>query len=93
MRFIAGRMGGGPRNSVVVVANLANRTQDRYRLTFPRAGKWKVRFNSDSSFYEPSFSNHPSPDVTAEADEQDKEAVVGDVSIGPYTLLILSQDE
>ncbi len=82
---------GGPRNSVVVVANLANRPQDHYRLALPRAGQWRVRFNSDSSYYEPSFGNHPSPDVVAEAAGQDQ--AEGDVSIGPYTLLILSQDE
>jgi 1,4-alpha-glucan branching enzyme len=84
---------GGPRNSVIVVANLANRSQDSYAIAFPRAGLWKVRFNSDSSFYEPSFSNHVSPDVTAGADKKAKGAVKGDISIGPYTVLILSQDE
>jgi 1,4-alpha-glucan branching enzyme len=84
---------GGPCNSVVVVANLANREQNGYAINFPRTGLWKVRFNSDSSLYEPSFSNHASPNVTAAPADQDPPAIKGDISIGPYTLLVLSQDE
>ncbi|HEX8905184.1 MAG TPA: alpha-amylase family glycosyl hydrolase, partial [Longimicrobiaceae bacterium] len=38
---------GGPRDDVVVVLNFADRSYDGYALGFPRAGEWKVRFNSD----------------------------------------------
>ena len=38
---------GGPGDDVVVVANFANRSYDSYALGFPRAGQWRVRFNSD----------------------------------------------
>jgi 1,4-alpha-glucan branching enzyme len=83
---------GGPGNSVVVVVNMANRRHEDYMLQFPRAGAWKVRFNSDSNLYDASFSNQPSPDVVAEPAEQDRLSCRGRVGLGPYTVVILSQD-
>jgi 1,4-alpha-glucan branching enzyme len=84
---------GGPGDSVVVVANLANQSYEEYGLGFPRAGLWRVRFNSDASAYDSDFGNHPSPDVVAEPGEFDGLPCHGRISIGPYTVLILSQDE
>ena len=58
---------GGPRDSVIVVANMANRNYDRYTIGVPRAGRWRVRFNSDWVGYDPDFGNQPSFDTTTSA--------------------------
>lgn len=83
---------GGPRDDVIVIANFANCSYDCYNLGFPREGLWRVRFNSDWTGYSADFGNHPSYDVTARPDSKDGLAYSGCVSIGPYTVVILSQD-
>ncbi len=83
---------GGPRDSVIVVANLANRGYDNYAIGFPRAGLWKVRFNSDWNGYDRSFGNHFSYDTVAGQGEWDGMPCSGNVGIGPYSVIILSQD-
>jgi len=82
----------GPTDSVVVVVNMANQNRDGYVIGFPRAGLWKTRFNSDSHHYGPDFANHPAPDVEAYEDNFDGLPCSGMISIGPYTVVILSQD-
>lgn len=84
-------MGGGPGDDVIVVANFANTTWNSYTIGFPRAGTWHVRFNSDWNGYDPSFGNHASNAVQATAGSYDGMPYRGDLSIAPYTLLILSQ--
>jgi 1,4-alpha-glucan branching enzyme len=64
-----------------------------YAIGFPRAGWWKTRFNSDSYNYDPKFANHPSPDVEARAENRDGLPCSGTIGIGPYTVVIFSQDE
>jgi len=83
----------GPTDSVVVVVNLTNQHRDRYVVGFPRAGLWKTRFNSDSDDYGPNFANHPTPDVEAHEEPIDGLPCCGTISIGPYTVVIFSQDE
>ena len=83
----------GPGDSVVVVANMANQTLENFVIGFPRAGIWKTRFNSDSNVYCDDFSNHPSFDVEAKEGDTDGLPCYGEISIGPYTALIFSQDE
>jgi 1,4-alpha-glucan branching enzyme len=85
---------GGPRDDVIVVANFANRAYDTYRIGFPRGGTWRVRFNGDWRGYSPVFSDHASYDLSAvSGGNSDNMPNDGDVSIGPYTALILSQDD
>ncbi len=84
---------GGPRDDVVVIANFANRGYDSYSIGLPRGGVWRVRFNSDWGGYSPVFTSHPSFDLNASADSRDGMPFSGAVGIGPYTALILSQDE
>jgi len=84
---------GGPTDSVIVVANMTNQSRDGYVIGFPRAGRWKTRFNSDSNNYGPNFSNHSTPDVEAYVAAFDGLACSGRVGIGPYTVVIFSQDE
>ncbi|MFC1716499.1 alpha-amylase family glycosyl hydrolase [Candidatus Poribacteria bacterium] len=83
---------GGPGDDVIVVANMANRSYQSYRIGFPRGGSWKVRFNSDSIGYSPDFGNHPGYDTTANSGDRDGMRYSGDVGIGPYSVIMLSQD-
>ena len=83
----------GPTDSVVVVVNMTNQGRDGYVIGFPRAGLWKTRFNSDSYNYGPDFANHSTPDVEAHEKGTDGLPCSGEISIGPYTVVIFSQDE
>jgi len=83
----------GPVDSVVVVVNMMNQNCDGYTIGFPRAGWWKTRFNSDSYSYDPHFKNHPTPDVEAHEEKIDGLPCSGKISIGPYTVVIYSQDK
>jgi 1,4-alpha-glucan branching enzyme len=83
----------GPTDSVIVVVNLANQNQDGYVIGFPRAGLWKTRFNSDSYNYGANFANHPTPDVETQKEGTDGLPCSGKIGIGPYTVVIFSQDE
>lgn len=82
---------GGAGDDVLVVCNLADRSYTDYRIGAPRAGTWHVRFNSDSSDYDPGFSNWPAYDVSTVPSAQDGLGFALDLSIGPYTALVLSQ--
>jgi 1,4-alpha-glucan branching enzyme len=85
---------GGPRDDVVVLLNFANRSYDAYRIGLPRGGRWRVRLNSDWRGYSSVFTDHPSFDLTAfVGDHADPMPFGGDVGLGPYTALILSQDD
>jgi 1,4-alpha-glucan branching enzyme len=83
---------GGPGDDVVVLANFANRNYDGYVFGFPREGQWHVRFNSDWQGYSPDFGNHPGYEPFAGGDAMDGMPFRAAVGIGPYTVLILSQD-
>jgi len=84
---------GGPRDDVVVVANFSQRAHPAYTVGFPRGGWWRVRFNSDWTGYDPSFGGPHAYDTEALAGERDGLPFHGDVGVGPYSALILSQDE
>ncbi len=83
---------GGPGDDVVVVANFANRFHDSYTVGFPRGGRWHVRFNSDWAGYDPEFSDHPGFEVDAIEGHWDGLPYHGNVGVGPYSVLILSQE-
>jgi 1,4-alpha-glucan branching enzyme len=83
---------GGPGDDVVIVANFANRSYASYSLGFPRGGLWRVRFNSDWQGYSSDYSNQPGYDTVAEDGSQDNLPYHANVGIGPYSVLILSQD-
>lgn len=83
---------GGPGDDVVIVANFADRSYGSYTIGFPRAGTWYVRMNSDWSGYgNNDYASTPGYDTTAGGDGADRMPVQGNVGIGPYTILILSQ--
>ena len=82
---------GGPGDSVIVVLNMANTTYDHYTIGFPEPGLWKVRFNGDWKGYDPEFGDHFSYDTFAHSSAKDGLPAVGNIGIGPYTMVILSQ--
>jgi 1,4-alpha-glucan branching enzyme len=52
-----------------------------------------VRLNSDWSGCDPSFSDQPSFDLNARPQWRDGLPFSGDVGLGAYTAVILSQDD
>ena len=83
---------GGPLDDVVVVLNFANRGYNSYTMGLPRAGQWRVRFNSDWAGYDPSFGNWLGYDTETDQGARDGLPTAANIGIGPYTALILSQD-
>lgn len=83
---------GGPGDDVVVLLNFGNRGYGDYRIGLPRAGRWRVRFNSDWRGYSPDFSNWDSFDLEAEGPGRDGLNWQGATGLGPYSAVILSQD-
>ncbi len=82
---------GGPGDDVIVVCNFANRSYPSYTIGAPRNGLWRVRFNSDSSFYGDDFSNCPTYDAWTEPMGCDGMPARLSMALGPYSALILSQ--
>jgi 1,4-alpha-glucan branching enzyme len=83
---------GGPRDDVVVLANFADRAYDAYRIGLPRGGLWRVRLNSDWGGYSPVFTDHPSLDQWADRAGADAMPCAASFGLGPYAVVILSQD-
>ena len=94
---------GGRGDDVVVVVNLSHLAHKNYQLGFPAAGVWRLRLNSDWSGYSRGFGNQACSDVIAKNGEPNDQQVVspvkrdgfpaeGTISIGPYSVLIFSQD-
>jgi 1,4-alpha-glucan branching enzyme len=81
-------------DDVVVVMNFGNRGYKSYTIGFPRDGCWYVRFNSDWRCFSPDFENFPGCNTTASRasnDGIDGLPFAGNVGIGPYSVLMLSQ--
>ena len=83
---------GGPRDDVIVLANFSSVPYAAYEVGVPRAGRWRVRFNSDWSGYDPEFETVESVDATSEAARCDGMADRITVGLGSYSVVILSQD-
>ena len=82
---------GGAGDDVVVVANFSNVPLQNLNIGLPRQGQWHVRFNSGAQVYDPSFINGDSFDTTANSGGKDGLNFNANVSIGPYSVVILSQ--
>ena len=76
---------GGVNDDTVIILNFSNTTLENYELKFPVAGTWKVRLNSDWQGYSSDFTNIHTDDVIVGNDK-------GNVTIAPYSVIILSQD-
>jgi 1,4-alpha-glucan branching enzyme len=83
---------GGPGDDVIVVANFGDRSYNSYAIGMPRPGLWRVRFNSDWQGYSQDFGNHAGYDTEAVGGPKDSLPYQANVGIGPYSVLILSQD-
>ena len=83
---------GGASDDVVIVLNFADQLYSSYSLGFPRAGRWRVRFDSDWNGYDASFNNCLSYDTETASLGMDGTPVSANVGIGAYTAIILSQD-
>jgi 1,4-alpha-glucan branching enzyme len=59
----------------------------------PRAGRWRVRFNSDWAGYDPGFGHQDSFDTLARPGGTDSMPDAADIGLGPYSAVILSQDD
>ncbi|MFN0067717.1 MAG: alpha-amylase family glycosyl hydrolase [Limisphaerales bacterium] len=83
---------GGPGDTTLVVVNLSHLAVTDYAIGVPCDGVWRVRLNSDGRAYAEDFSDHPGPD--AEAVEEPLDGCTHRIvtGIGPYSVLILSQD-
>jgi 1,4-alpha-glucan branching enzyme len=84
---------GGAGDDVVVVVNMSDRSYGSYTIGFPQGGTWYVRFNSDWNGYSPDFGNFPGYKTSAGngLGGRDGMSFAGNIGIGPYTVLILSQ--
>lgn len=83
---------GGAGDDVVVVANFSNVPFKNLNIGFPRGGKWVVRFNSGAAVYDPEFKDGDSSDTVANPGGVDNLNFNANVGIGPYSVVILSQD-
>jgi 1,4-alpha-glucan branching enzyme len=83
---------GGSGDDVVVVLNFTNQGYASYSIGFPRGGRWRVRFNSDWNGYSADFGNWFSYDTEAGGGASDGMPVSGNVGLGPYAAIVLSQD-
>jgi 1,4-alpha-glucan branching enzyme len=84
---------GGARDDVVILANFANTAYPSYQIGLPRGGLWRVRLNSDWNGYSPVFTNQASNDAWTANDGADGMPCSASFGLGPYALLILSQDQ
>jgi 1,4-alpha-glucan branching enzyme len=89
---------------VVVVVNLSHLAHENYKLGFPSPGTWRLRLNSDWNGYSPGFGNQACSDVVAgtergdepqgpSAGKRDGFPAAATISIGPYSVLVFSQDK
>lgn len=58
----------------------------------PTSGLWKLRLNSDARIYSPDFEGFFSRDVEALGNPKDGMQARASVAIGPYSMLVFSQE-
>lgn len=73
----------------VVVVNASAEPRD-VTTGMPSAGPWAVRFNSDAETYSALFAGHKTLDVEAFEEPLDDQPARGTVSVGAYTLVVLT---
>ena len=83
---------GGPRDDVVVVLNVANRSYQGYRIGLPRPGLWRVRFNSDYAGYGDDFGGQPTFDTSTDQQPADGMPWSASIGLAAYSAAMLSQD-
>ena len=76
---------GGAGDDVVIVANFANQAHEAYYLAFPNDGEWRLRLNTGDKQYDAEFPGAAAGDLVVNENQ-------AAVAIGPYSVLIYSQD-
>ena len=84
---------GGPRDDVIVVANFGHRARHNYVVGLPRGGRWRLRFNGDWQGYNPQFCGTLSGDISAVDGRYDGMPFHAALTVGPYSVLVFSQDD
>ena len=84
---------GGPGDDVLVVVNLSTHAATHYRLGVPRAGRWRLRLNTDAAVFAPDFGAVHAGDLETRPEHWDGYPQCVDVALGPYSALVYSQDE
>ncbi|HYE77237.1 MAG TPA: alpha-amylase family glycosyl hydrolase [bacterium] len=92
LRWADGPEPHAPGDATLVIANCADRSFDDYRIGLPAGGTWYVRFNSDWGGYDVDFGDFESLALEATHDPFDNLPFSGLIGVGPYSVLILSQD-
>lgn len=82
----------GAGDDVVVAVNFANQLRTNYQLSFPAAGTWWVRLNSDWEGYGKDYTNTELKSIEVTADPNNDGHFVANITIAPYSVLIFSQD-
>jgi 1,4-alpha-glucan branching enzyme len=83
---------GGPKDSVIIILNFANKEHKDYVIGMPEEGTWKVRFNSDWKGYDASFTDTPALETKTFESKKDDHDFSAGIDIGPYNALVLSRD-
>jgi 1,4-alpha-glucan branching enzyme len=82
----------GRQDDVVVVANFSANHYDNFRVGFPCPGIWHMRLNSDWRRYDKTFKTQALDKVQADNMEWDNLGASAELTLPPYSILILSQD-
>jgi 1,4-alpha-glucan branching enzyme len=82
----------GPGDDVVVVLNFSHAPKENYEIGMPSTGRWKLRLNSDAAIYGNDFENFASGDIEAYEGQRDGLDAHAAVSIGPYSMLVYTQE-
>lgn len=82
----------GAGDDVVVVFNFSHAPKENYEIGMPSPGPWKLRLNSDATIYSDDFQGYFSGDVEAFEGPRDGLDAHAALSIGPYSMLVFTQD-
>jgi 1,4-alpha-glucan branching enzyme len=82
----------GPGDDVVVVLNFSHAPKENYEIGMPSAGLWKLRLNTDATIYSRDFHGFFSGDTEAFAGARDGLDACANISIGPYSMLVFTQE-
>ena len=83
----------GSGDDVVVALNFSHTPREGYEIGMPAPGLWKLRLNSDATIYSNDFQGFFSSDIEAYEGGRDGLDAHSTLSIGPYSMLIFSQDK
>jgi 1,4-alpha-glucan branching enzyme len=82
----------GHGDDVVVVFNFSHAPRENYEIGMPTVGLWKLRLNSDATIYSNDFQGSFSSDTEAYEGGRDGLDAHAAISIGPYSMLVFTQD-